>query len=86
MAIATKVYNNRESPEDRQAQGLAKMLLVADRSQGFTGLRDCQLSQIASVCGEIPVPLYQKESMDILQGNGPLEEGMSPEKERTRGN
>lgn len=48
MAIATKVYNNRESPEDRQTQGLAKMLLVTDRSQRFTGLRDCQLSQMAS--------------------------------------
>lgn len=29
VAIATKVFNNRESPEDKQTQGLAKVLLAA---------------------------------------------------------
>lgn len=34
VAIATKVYNNRETPEDRQTQRLAKVLIHSRQEPG----------------------------------------------------
>ena len=36
IAIATKVYNNKEAPKDQQIQGLAKVFL-ADKNWGPNG-------------------------------------------------
>lgn len=45
MAIATKVYTNREAPEDRQTRGLAKVLLAADRAGALMDLGNINCSK-----------------------------------------
>ena len=60
IAIATKVYNNRETPEDKQVRGLAKVLL-ADKSCGPDGQREHRLSQMAN--GQCP---QRKKGQEVL--------------------
>lgn len=45
IAVATKVYNNKEAPKGQQIRGLAKVLL-ADKSWGLDGQRERRLSQV----------------------------------------
>jgi hypothetical protein len=43
VAIATNIYNNRETPKDKQTQGLTKVLLATERHSGPES-RNCQLT------------------------------------------
>lgn len=89
MALVIKVYNNRETPKDRQTQGLVKILSAEDRIRGPTESRKHQLSQLANRQGNNGsregMSLPQKGSMYIPLGDKPLERKMSLEKEMTRG-